>query len=282
MTAPAVSRPQLPAELVTEIIAIFWGMPLSPQERLRFMKSSILVNSTWAAIYDRISSRDVHMPSFAYFYYLCRQLWSRRPRPKPQPPAPSIFQRLMSLVWAKAPRKDEHPTHPDLAWQSITMQVVETCDYSGLESRLSAWTGRVIGMLNDLSENSTVAPNLHHMRIECVFADQDSSALPLWILDSLPEQVTEVEILFSVSSEPADASLSLMSELGASWVEEKIDSWRAPSVRKLTFLGAEEAIVRGALQMCPNLEVLKVDTPLDCRWLELLDWSGYRVQIEYC
>ncbi|KAJ7609155.1 hypothetical protein FB45DRAFT_945574 [Roridomyces roridus] len=175
--APQTTLPQLPVELLTEIMATTWTMPLTPQERLTFMKASILVNSTWAAIYDHVSSRDAYIPSFAYCEHFLRPTRRRRTPDAERDdwlvpvPAPSIFQRLTSLLWVKDAPEDQNNAIPDLACRSITIQVVGTRDGG---SKLPPWTGWVLELLDALGE--TLAPNLGRLCVEYVNVAPDSAA----------------------------------------------------------------------------------------------------------
>ncbi|KAK7464868.1 hypothetical protein VKT23_006073 [Stygiomarasmius scandens] len=66
MSAPAATSLQIPTEIIEKVIREHWVLHLSTSERLSFMLASMLVNSTWMALYMRISSVDVHIPSLRY------------------------------------------------------------------------------------------------------------------------------------------------------------------------------------------------------------------------
>ncbi|PBL03855.1 hypothetical protein ARMGADRAFT_36546 [Armillaria gallica] len=70
---------ELPPELVDIIIAEFWYSELPSQDRITFMTTCPLINTTWRDVYARITSRDIYVPTVAYLLYLasiiCCKLW---------------------------------------------------------------------------------------------------------------------------------------------------------------------------------------------------------------
>jgi len=66
MSTPTSALLQLPTEIIEKIIKGHWALNLSTSERISFMCTSMLVNSTWMALYISISSADVYIPSEGY------------------------------------------------------------------------------------------------------------------------------------------------------------------------------------------------------------------------
>ncbi|KAF5351316.1 hypothetical protein D9758_008069 [Tetrapyrgos nigripes] len=68
-----IITPYLPVELIHLIILTFWNTPstsLSSKDRATFMKSSLLVSSTWQAVFLEIVSRDFYIPDTDYAHKL--------------------------------------------------------------------------------------------------------------------------------------------------------------------------------------------------------------------
>ncbi|KAJ7043544.1 hypothetical protein C8F04DRAFT_722393 [Mycena alexandri] len=67
----------LPTELIEEILSFSWASSLSIDERITLTTSATLINSTWRAIYLRVSSRDVYIPCPSFAEYFLRTLESQ-------------------------------------------------------------------------------------------------------------------------------------------------------------------------------------------------------------
>ncbi|KAF8636078.1 hypothetical protein AX17_003785 [Amanita inopinata Kibby_2008] len=59
----------LPAELLYHIIGEIWSMSLTPNDRVQFMTSSKLVSRDWSAVFEDLSSSNVHIPCESYYDY---------------------------------------------------------------------------------------------------------------------------------------------------------------------------------------------------------------------
>ncbi|KAK2462199.1 hypothetical protein APHAL10511_005787 [Amanita phalloides] len=60
----------IPTELLYDIIERAWALPLTPDERLQCMLSFTLISKSWAAVFDDISSTDIHVPCKSFYYHL--------------------------------------------------------------------------------------------------------------------------------------------------------------------------------------------------------------------
>lgn len=68
---------RLPTELIEDIISEFWLSDISPDDRITFMISSMLVDKTWMDLFARISFKDVYVPCASYVSQYCRTLQKR-------------------------------------------------------------------------------------------------------------------------------------------------------------------------------------------------------------
>ena len=64
-----MSQIHAPTELLYEIVHKIWESPLTPDERVQFMKSSRFVSKRWSAVSEDISSSDVHIPCESFYQY---------------------------------------------------------------------------------------------------------------------------------------------------------------------------------------------------------------------
>ncbi|KAJ7780101.1 hypothetical protein DFH07DRAFT_682358, partial [Mycena maculata] len=166
----------LPVELMTEVITDAWYLPLSSEERITLMRSSALVNSTWADIFDLVSSRDIYLPSPPYFDHFIRRL---RAQPHTTP--------------------SKGPLSPaNLACQSLTIQLakpdVRSHKYNRRRVPMSAILSRLLARLNAYS----IAPNLRRLIIEYLdagFEDLFQRAA----LAAVPSQITHLDVRYSFS-----------------------------------------------------------------------------------
>ncbi|KAJ7663949.1 hypothetical protein DFH06DRAFT_1087801 [Mycena polygramma] len=226
--------PQLPVELVEHIISTVWHMPLTSGERTTFIRSSALVNSTWADVFDLVSSRDVYAHSSAVLSFLRRLLDRFRGQAKPSIQARSANLRCQSLT-IQIPNVDVHP------------------DCKGRTRQPMA------GVLDDLLEiidAHSLVPNLRRLSIEYVDTGFDD-VLHRVALAALPPQVTHLDLRYSFSlAMPSWLVEALRRKQGRqrfrSW-------WIARSVTHLSVHGAGKFTVEQALRACPNTQILKVD-----------------------
>ena len=62
----ATAPRSIPADLVESIVSLLWSFRLSRDERITFMTSMPLFNSTWRNAYIRASTKDVYIPCASY------------------------------------------------------------------------------------------------------------------------------------------------------------------------------------------------------------------------
>ncbi|KAJ7863155.1 hypothetical protein B0H13DRAFT_1460664, partial [Mycena leptocephala] len=218
----------LPAEIIEAIIDSAWHMPLSSDERITLMRSSLLVSSTWADIFDLVSSRDVYILSAVFCDHFIQRLCS-------QPPAvsPSIQSRSANQ-----------------ACQSITIQIANADIHFDRNARMRLPMG---GVLDHLLENLDVwslAPNLRRLSIEYVdagFEDIFRRTGPA----ALPTQITHLDLRYSFSRA---TPTWLVEALRKKQERQRHIGWIAPSITRLSIVGAGENTIRDMLLACPNVK----------------------------
>ncbi|KAJ7114072.1 hypothetical protein C8R44DRAFT_630678 [Mycena epipterygia] len=244
--------PRLPVELIEQIILSAWRMPLSSDERLTFMRSSILVNSTWADIFDLISSRDVYIPSSAFCDHFIQRLRAQPPAAAPSSPFLTSF--LRRFQWPSEP--PIKPRSANLACQSLTIQIANVDVHPDKNSRTRLPMGAV---LDDLLENldaRSLAPNLRRLTIEYLDAGFDD-IFRRDGLGALPTHITHLEVLFSFSPEMPPW---LVTSLREKQQRQRAIAWVSPSIENVSICGAGENTIRDLLRVCPNTRTLMVDS----------------------
>ncbi|KAJ7743747.1 hypothetical protein B0H14DRAFT_3607187 [Mycena olivaceomarginata] len=140
--------PQLPVELITEILSAAWHMPLSTTERITFMRSSALVNSTWADIFNLVALRDVYIPSAAFSDHFLQCL---RAQPTTAASSSGSFGRLLDCF--RSPARPHIQSHTDRKSCVGHMRLPMGGVLDSLLETLDAWS---------------LAPNLRRLSIEYV------------------------------------------------------------------------------------------------------------------
>lgn len=260
MTAQTII-PRLPVELMGEIITVAWHMPLSSPERITFMRSSILVNSTWADIFDLISSRDVYIPSSLYSEHFIRRLRAKPPVTSVPSPSSSFLGSFFRLfeqapIQARSANLPVQARSANLACRSLTIQIPNVNVHPDQHNRLHLPMGSVLDELLETLDVQSLAPNLRRLSIEYLdagFDDVFEREGPA----AMAEQITHLELHYSFS------------ETTPSWLAKSLQEkqemrrhlkWSAKSVTNLSIFGAGQNTIRDALTACPNTQVLEVDT----------------------
>ncbi|KAJ7167555.1 hypothetical protein C8R46DRAFT_1218492 [Mycena filopes] len=169
--------PQLPVELLQQIIYAAWNLPLSSAERISFMRASPLVNSTWAELFQAEWTRDVYIPSAAFAEHLIRRL-----RDEPAALAnPSV--------------------HPDqnarirLPMGAVLDELLENLDARSLAPNLRRLSIEYIDAgFDDVFQRVGLAalpPQVTHLDLRYTF----SPGMPSWLLASMREKQREKQTL---------------------------------------------------------------------------------------
>ncbi|KAJ7663967.1 hypothetical protein DFH06DRAFT_920427, partial [Mycena polygramma] len=231
----------LPVELIEQIINSAWHMPLSSSERITFMRSSALVNSTWADIFDLVSSRDVHVPSSSFCDHFIQRL-------RAQPPAaPSLLYRFLEQF--RGPAKPFiNGRSANLACQSLTIQIPSANNHPDATGRMRLPMGGVLDDLLEILDAHSLAPNLRRLSIEYMDAGFDD-VFQRTGLAALPPQITHLELGFSFTD---TMPLWLIESLRRKQEKQRYIGWIARSVTRLEVRGAGKNTVEDALRVCPN------------------------------
>ncbi|KAF8210995.1 hypothetical protein K438DRAFT_2047123, partial [Mycena galopus ATCC 62051] len=224
--------PQLPIELVAEIISIMWHMPLSQGERITFMHSSVLVNSTWADIFDHVSLRDVYIPSAAFGDHFIQRL-----RRQPSTTATS----------SSTTRSE------NLMCQSLTIQITNEEIHPPKNRPMCLPMGGVLDSLLESLDAWSLAPNLRRLSIEYVNIGFDDIFNRVG-LAALPPQTNHLDVQYSFS----DAMPPWLVES----LQEKQETrrhmwWKAEGITRLSVVGAGENTIKVLMAACPNMQTVE-------------------------
>ncbi|KAJ7853362.1 hypothetical protein B0H13DRAFT_1202797 [Mycena leptocephala] len=240
---------QLPAEIIEAIIDSAWHMPLSSDERITLMRSSLLVSTTWADIFDLVSSRDVYIPSAVFCDHFIQRLRSQPPAVSPS----STFEWFLEYFGAPSkPSTSIQSRSANQACQSITIQIANADIHFDRNARMRLPMG---GVLDHLLENLDVwslAPNLRRLSIEYVdagFEDIFRRTGPA----ALPTQITHLDLRYSFSRA---TPTWLVEALRKKQERQRHIGWIAPSITRLSIVGAGENTIRDMLLACPNVKIL--------------------------
>ncbi|KAJ7483351.1 hypothetical protein FB451DRAFT_1234192 [Mycena latifolia] len=239
--------PQLPVELIEQIISSAWHMPLPSTDRITLMRSSMLVNSTWADIFDLISSRDVYIPSSAFCDYFIQRLRGQTPPANTTPP--SYF--LSRFLGFKQPSKRTIPPRSaNLACQSLTIQIANVDVHPDKHNRTRIPMGSVLDELLENLDARSLAPNLRRLTIEYLDAGFDD-VFHRAGLAALPSQITHLELRYAFSPEMPPW---LVKSLQEKQERQRSIGLMLPSITNLTVIGAGESTISDMLRVCPNAQ----------------------------
>lgn len=233
----------LPNELVEHIVFLLWSSPLSADNRITFMTSSLLVNKAWMSTFIRISLKDVHIPCPSYgVQYMrtlagCSPIFDEQNKSLPGALVRSITVNIrMAESDARAPGADEE--HEDLPMGKA------------LEN-----------LLYELS--SCHVPNLQTLFVEYENMGFDD------IFDrgrfvSFPLQISNLVISFSF-----DRAMDSFGDLLRS-IHDKQDPYLVrtvymPGIKQVLCSGASKAFIEDISACCPNKESISslTSTPLE-------------------
>ena len=222
-----------PTEILEHIILEAWSSPLSADERISLMVSSLLVSKSWSVAFIRVSSRDVFIPCASY--------------------ADQFFRTLRE----ESPIYDEHTRFlPDYLCRSITFQVHnvprDATEHHGV--RLFSDGSREGQALASSLYNIRwlgYLPNLRRVSIEYVNWGFDD-IFDQYRLIAFPEQVTELELKYTFTP---GVPRPFVDNLRSEYERRDCLSWRMPSIRRLVTVGAPDAMVQDVLSICPNVKM---------------------------
>ncbi|KAJ6591645.1 hypothetical protein DFH09DRAFT_180401 [Mycena vulgaris] len=235
---PRRTMTRLPVELIEQILISCWAMPLCVDDRITLMTSAVSVNSTWRALFLRVSSRDVHIP------------------------CPSFADHFLSILRHECILEQDARDMPNRLCRSLTVQIanenINTSVFSRRELPIEKALSRLLYRLHDLS--APALPNLRRIAIDYRDTGFDG-VFDNWTLIAFPRQVTELELRYSFSpGMPHWLAGMLRAKHGR---QACPPPWTTPSVRTLTVLGSSESLVLDMVVTCPNVEELITDS---CRF----------------
>ncbi|KAJ7143323.1 hypothetical protein C8R43DRAFT_1199327 [Mycena crocata] len=242
--------PQLPVELMEKIIFTAWHLPLTSEERITLIRSSALVNFTWADIFDLISSRDVYIPSSAF----CDHFLQRLRVQSPEVPAPSYIGSFLRH-FRKPTKITQRPAN--LACQSISIRIANVDVHPDKNGRMRLPMGAVLDELLENLDAHALAPNLRRLTIDYLDAGFDD-VFQRAGLAALPSQITTLELHYSFS---ADVPAWLIKALQEKQEKQRHIGWISRSVTNLFVSGAGENTVRDIARACPNAQAFKYSGP---------------------
>jgi hypothetical protein len=230
-------HPWLPIELIENIISEVWSSPLSSDERITLMTSSALVNKTWSNMFFRVSFKDVYIP------------------------CPSYFDQYLRILREDSPIFDEHTKSlPDILCRSINLMVEHTPIYPALVSTCDEPPmGKVLSDLAYTLTSIPYLPNLRTISVEYLNTGFDD-LFDNFRFISFPEQVTDLELTFTFT--PLTPRW-LVDALRTNPVRQECIQWALPSIRRLSIKGGSEALIADMVSVCPEMEVLEIDTPVE-------------------
>jgi hypothetical protein len=226
--------PWLPLELVEQIVSDVWSSPLSTQDRITLMTSSLLVNKTFQATFLQVSSADVHIPCAKYGHQFLRIL--RRESP--------IFDMDTKVL-------------PNIRCRSLTLYI-QSNTHSAMSESASHEIYSDFSIFLYTIDRLGYLPNLRRVSME--YHNWDYGDLfESYLFESLPNQVTDLEIhyTFSTSMPPF-----LINALRSKLQRHECLPWSLPHVRNITVTGTSEAFVMDVAGICLNLEVLTTESAI--------------------
>ncbi|THU97787.1 hypothetical protein K435DRAFT_777860 [Dendrothele bispora CBS 962.96] len=236
-TITTTAIPDLPVEIVEAIISTLWySDDLLLKDRIIFMKSSVLVNSSWALLFIRVSAKDVHIPSPSYATKFL-----------------NILRGESVLYNACGVGLHNHFT------RSITFQYEGDPDkmmvkraYSHPMALAILSVFHVLFIPTSFTER---LPNLRRISIELVNCTLDDffSRIKFFMF---PRQVTHFDLRFEYS--PCVDSKDLFEIQGS---EEPVGlvPGSVPNLKHLSLYGATKVVLQELLWACSNLETLETD-----------------------
>ncbi|PBK63833.1 hypothetical protein ARMSODRAFT_528733 [Armillaria solidipes] len=207
----------LPAEVLAQIIEEAWALPLTPLERLRTATSSVLVSKAFAWEFTRVFSTDIHVFTPSHLNHVISRLLQRDTvafRSIDSSLTPSEFCRSISFILEADPHSSNPVTHP------------VSQDIHDLMPVLQQFFPSV----------RRISMNYHNW----------------WYNDSLfaqlrlPEQVTELEIVYTHSTRLTQSRLEKFAKL------DVIPEYDFPGVEKLTIRGGNRLFNSQIVQACYN------------------------------
>ncbi|KAL0574636.1 hypothetical protein V5O48_007332 [Marasmius crinis-equi] len=230
-SAPSTST-AMPIELVEKIISLLWLSPLTTCERALFIKSSVVVSSSWHSIFLRVAATD--------FYVL------------------SPSHGLVFLEITRGRRTSTAINYPlDTLCRSLTIESENDHLLPGPEMQEQQPIGIVFGaIIQELSRFATRLPYLRRISfevknylMETVFERNQS------LLACFPKQVTELEINFTYGEDTDPLNVLAIKSRG--FETFGLQKAQSAGLKKLTVLGTSSGVVKELLGVFGGREKLE-------------------------
>ncbi|KAJ7091926.1 hypothetical protein B0H15DRAFT_180876 [Mycena belliarum] len=246
-----VAVPQFPPEILQHIISTTWQMPLGSTDRIVFMRASALVNSTWADIFDLVSTRDVYVPSAAFCDHFIGQLRMQQPSAPAAPPS-SPLSRLFRALTKPSKTCSVKRRSPNLSCTSITFQLANVDVHPDRHNRVRLPMAAALDELLENIDARSLTPNLRVFTIEYLNAGFDD-VLARSTLDALPEQVTDLCVRYAFSPEMPPM---LLRALQQQQERKRKVAWRSHTLRDVTIVGAGQYAASDMSRACPSARIV--------------------------
>ncbi|KAF8340109.1 hypothetical protein F5887DRAFT_840862, partial [Amanita rubescens] len=219
-----------PADLVEPIVDFLWSFRLSIDERIAFMTSMPLFNSTWRKAYIHASIKDVYIPCSSYTSHFLSVL--RRESEFYDEGTRACFEaRCRSINFVI-----DHPLAPQNGFMEDHPAGMAMAD-----------------VLRFISNNKcSYLPNLRKIAIHYHNMGFDDIFNHSRFVD-FPSQVIELEIIHTFSPE-VDSGLQNEEDHNPLSF-----SWHIPNIRHLTLAGVGCHYVANMVAICPNIVDLELD-----------------------
>lgn len=225
-------RLAIPLEILDRIISQIWLSPLSTEDRIALMTSSVMVSHAWSNVFDHISSKDVYIPR------------------------PSYLPQFFRLTRRDTQTRERSPR--ELLCRSIHLSVENSSVHPPCPADHRQCTGATVALALLVSTLSSYHGGFPNLRIlSFAFLNMNFyDVLTYYRFFRFPGQVTDLELSFSF--DPATPP----------WLLKGLRSAQArrgclypfiPSVRRLAVVGASDAFITDMTRTCNNLDTLEMD-----------------------
>ncbi|KAF7309381.1 hypothetical protein MIND_00308900 [Mycena indigotica] len=240
--------PQLPTEILQHVLEALWQMPLTTQARTTLMTTLPLVNSTWADLFDMISTKNVYIMSPAIEEHFLHSVRASA-QPSSKPSRRNRFCRLFRWPGKRMASNPPPKRSANLACQTLTIQIANPAIHPHLRPHMP-----MTNIFDELLENidaHSLLPNLHALSIEYVDAPFEDVFLRMG-LAALPEHVSDLAVSWSYSD---GMPPWLATALREKQKPQRTLRWASQSVQRVSVSGAGENVVKDLRRVCPNAKI---------------------------
>ncbi|KAF9499616.1 hypothetical protein BDN71DRAFT_128282 [Pleurotus eryngii] len=222
-------RTCLPPEIIEDILNIIWASPLTLNERITLMSSSVLISKAWTVIYSRVSSKDIFIPCPNYVPYFINLLHGPS----------TIFDPTLHHL-------------PQERCRSLSFRV-EMRPHHKFWDHLTPWNASsIFDLLYCLDRIPAYMPNLRRIAIQYSGGGY-TDLYQGFRLRNFPPQVTDLEISFV-------DNLTSLNRPPKAYTTRMKHTCYMPSLRRLTVRGEGLSwFILEMLDVSPNVHTLEMD-----------------------